>query len=111
MSENQLVAIQESTRRDLENLPGVIYFPVLFTHLGLPTVDSAYRRYERGTLGVRVRNIGNRLACLKVDLLIFLNDGLSQPQEKIRLGKPRNPNGRKGKAGRKVAQIGNGVVI
>jgi hypothetical protein len=103
---NQSVEIRESIRRDLEDLPGVVYFPILFIHLGLPTVDAAYRRYERGTLGVRVRDIGGRLAVLKVDLQLFLSDGLRQKQEKIRLGKPKNPHGRKGKAGRKVAQIG-----
>lgn len=99
MSQNQSVAAHQFVKDELADLPSVVHFPLLFSHLGLPSVDSAYRRFERGTLGVRVRDIGGRLAVLKVDLAAFLVTGEKQEQPCLTKKKIKNPHGRKGKGG------------
>ncbi len=98
MSENQSVEAHQFIRDELADLPSIVYFPILFKHLGLKSVDAAYRRFERGTLGVCVRDIGGRLAVLKVDLATFLTNGEPQEQPRLSKKKIKNPNGRKGKA-------------
>lgn len=102
MHKNQSVVIPESVQRDMQDLPGIIYFPVLFPILGLPTLQCAYRRFERGTLGVRVCEFGSRLGVLKLDLATYLTNGEKQDQPRINRGKPKNPAGRFGKAGPKT---------
>jgi hypothetical protein len=108
---NQSVVIPESIRKDLESLPGILTFQMLFPHIGVASVDAAYRRYERGTLGVRVRDFGGRLGVLKLDLSTFLATGEPQEQPKLtKRGEPKNPFGRKGKAGRKT-NASKGLVV
>lgn len=100
----QLIEIPEAIRKDLESFPGILYFPLLFPLLGLPSVSAAYRRYERGTLGVRVHDFGGRIGVLKHDLAIFLTNGEPQSQDELKRREPRNLHGRKGKPGRKSNQ-------
>lgn len=98
MPQNQLVIIHNYVKDELAELPSIVYFNNLYRHLGLPTVDAAYRRYERGTLGVRVREFGSRLGVLKIDLALFLTTGVAQEQPIIAKRKAKNPRGRKGLA-------------
>lgn len=99
MSTNQTDAAHQFIKDELADLPSIVHFPILFPHLGLASVDTAYRRFERGTLGVRVRDIGGRLAVLKVDLAAFLATGEQQEQPRLAVKKIKNPYGRAGKKG------------
>lgn len=78
--------------QQLAELPPIIFFDLLYPVLGLPSIDAARRRYNRGTLGVRVREFGKKLGVLKIDLAIYLSNGV--PQEQPKLQRPaRNPKG------------------
>jgi hypothetical protein len=102
MSNNQSVVIPESTQKDMDGLPGILSFQHLYGPLGLKTVAAAYRRFERGTLGVRVGEYGGKLGVLKLDLALYLATGQTQHQPPIKKRDVRNPVGRFGKAGRKT---------
>jgi hypothetical protein len=66
-------------------------------------IGTVRKQIERGVFPVRIRQIkgGEQFATL-TDLARFLEDGEPQPQPPLVRRAARNPDGRKGKVGRKT---------
>lgn len=84
-------------------LPAVARFSHVAPFFDVSSAAIA-RRYERGTLGVRVIEVGGRLGVLVSDLAKFLLDGIPQEQPPLPVRAPRNPYGRHGKKGKRPAR-------
>lgn len=84
-------------------LPAICNFSHVAPFFGI-TAAGVARRYERGTLGVRVIHSGGGLAILISDLAKYLSNGIKQEQPPLPVRAPRNPYGRHGKEGKRPAR-------
>ena len=94
MNKNQ--SLPAFLEKRFESLPGVLSFAQVATFFGI-SADGVARRFERGTLHIRVVPNGGGLGVLAADLAKFLVDGIPQEQPPIKRRLARNPFGKVGK--------------